>query len=143
MDSGTYLRLKALCDEGEALFGARSYAKALERYRAARRILPEPIDEHEASTWVLAAIGDTLFQLGRHAEARPVLHDALLCPDALSNPFFQLRLGQVELELGNEVLATDHLAAAYLMDGRDVFEGEDPKYLTYVLARLEAPLEVG
>jgi hypothetical protein len=60
-------------------------------------------------------------------------------PDALGNPFLHLRLGQCRFELGDLDRAADELARAYMADGEDVFDGEDPKYLAFLKTRLQPP----
>ena len=44
------------------------------------------------------------------------------------NPFVWLRLGQSAFELGNAKQATDALLSAYMLEGDEIFEDEDPKY---------------
>jgi hypothetical protein len=63
----------------------------------------------------------------------------MYCPGTIGNPWVHLRLGQVRFELGQLELATDELARAYMGGGRDVFEGQDPKYFELVERVLEPP----
>ena len=58
------------------------------------------------------------------------------CPDAIGNPFLHLRLGQCQFELGNLDRAADELARAFLIEGKQVFEDSDPKYLDFVESKL-------
>jgi hypothetical protein len=60
-------------------------------------------------------------------------------PDAIGNPFLHLRLGQCQLELGNESRAADELARAFMGAGIEMFLSQDPKYLTFLKSRLAAP----
>jgi hypothetical protein len=43
-----------------------------------------------------------------------------------------LRLGQCYLEDNNTELAQEYLLRAYMMEGRDIFEEESPKYLKFL-----------
>jgi tetratricopeptide (TPR) repeat protein len=139
LDEETYEELKLMCEEGDALAGQGRTEEALAAFREAWRLVPEPWQEVDAARWVLAAMGDMLFLLGRFEEARRVLSDALHSPDAVGNPFLHLRLGQCQLELGDEARAADELARAFLLEGRELFEGEDPRYLAFVLSKLAPP----
>lgn len=59
----------------------------------------------------------------------------MTCPDALGNPFLHLRLGQAQLNLGNEDRAADELMRAYMGGGPEVFEIEDGRYLAFLKTR--------
>jgi tetratricopeptide (TPR) repeat protein len=127
-----YERLKEHCDLGNAKCELEQYREAIEDYQNALLLIPEPIEEWEASTWVLVALGDCYFLLGDFPAAHGYLSHAMVCPGALGTPFIHLRLGEVQLELGNEARAKDELARAYMGGGPEIFESEEPKYLAYL-----------
>lgn len=129
-------RITALCTEGDDLADQEDYHLALEKYEAALRLIPEPHTRWEASTWVLAAIGDTYFLIHEFEKARDALQAAMHCPGAIGNPFIHLRLGEAQFQLGDLARATDELARAYIGAGRDIFEHEDPQYFALVQASL-------
>ena len=60
----------------------------------------------------------------------------VLRPKALDNPFIWLRRGQVYFELGDTRLAEDGLASAFMLGGREIFSGQDPKYAAFILPKL-------
>ena len=62
------------------------------------------------------------------------MFNALNCPDALANPFVHIRLGQALYELGNTERAKEHLLRAYMLNGEDIFEGQDEKYFELIKA---------
>lgn len=132
MDDALYERLTALAEEGNQLAERDDIAGALEKFRAAYALIPEPVEEWEASTWCLASIGDCLFLLKRYEEAWTALSHAMVCPDGLGNPFIHLRLGQVQFERGNKDRAKDELARAYIGGGPEMFKHENPKYLAFL-----------
>jgi hypothetical protein len=99
--------------------------------------VPEPKNEWEASTWLLAAIADTCFAGGWHTSARKALDYAMTCPGALGNPFLHLRRGEVALEQGEEDVAADELMRAYMLEGIEIFAREDPKYLAFLGTRAD------
>jgi tetratricopeptide (TPR) repeat protein len=134
-----YERVQALCEAGDDLADDDQFAAALAKYWAAWDLLPEPQTDWPAATEVLAAVGDANYLAGDYAAGRDNLSLAMHCPGGLGNPFLHLRLGQCQFELGDLDRAADELARAYMGDGEDVFEDEDPKYLAFLKTRLQPP----
>lgn len=100
---------------------------------------PEPKSQWNASTWILAAIADAAFLANYKTSAREALEYAMVCPDAVGNPFLHLRLGQVLLDTGEHDRAADELMRAYMGAGADLFAAEDQRYLSFL--RTRAPLD--
>ena len=130
-------QIKTLCSTGDALAKAEKFPAALKFYWQAYDLLPEPKTDWEAATWILAAIGDANFLSGDYQAGRDNLTTAMHGPDAIGNPFFHLRLGQCQYELGNQDRAADELARAFLLEGEALFAEEDPKYLEFVKTQLK------
>lgn len=124
-----YVDVKALCSAGDASAEVGNLNGAINYYESAFDRLPEPRHDWEAATWILAAMGDAWFSLGIFEECKRVLTTALNCPGGATNAFVHLRLGQSLFELGEISLAQDHLARAFMAGGKEIFEGEDKKYL--------------
>lgn len=129
LEDEVFDRIKALCSEGDGLAEKEDWDGALEKFQAARGLLPEPEIDWEAATWILTAIGDTQFLAGRHAEAVEALTAARAAPDGGDNPFISLRLGQALLASGDTAGAKEELALAHTHGGNEIFEDEDAKYL--------------
>ncbi|WEK07294.1 MAG: tetratricopeptide repeat protein [Candidatus Pseudomonas colombiensis] len=100
-------------------------------------LIPQPKENWEAATWVLAAIADALYLSGDLAAARDTLEHAMHCPDALGNPFLHLRLGQVLFDSGAPDQAADQLMRAYMGAGAAIFAEEDPRYLAFLGTRAQ------
>jgi tetratricopeptide (TPR) repeat protein len=132
-------QLDSLCAQGDRLADQRDYPAAIKSYWAAWDLLPEPKTNWEASTWILAAVGDANFLSADFVAGRKNLASAMHCPGAIGNPFLHLRLGQCQFELGDLDLAADNLARAYLSEGKRVFKDDDPKYLAFIKSKLIAP----
>lgn len=137
LDGNIYKAVVRLSEEGNSRADAGDFAGALEKYEEALRLLPNPLDQWEAATWLLTSIGEMRFFLKRLPEARDALQAALLCPGGLGTPFIHLRLGQVQLDLHNTERAKDELARAYMGGGDEIFEGEDPKYWRFIIEILK------
>jgi hypothetical protein len=131
--------IKRKCKSGDALAEQERYGDALAEYWAAWDLLPEPQTQWEAATWILAATGDANFLSGDFTAGRDNLSMAMHCPGAIGNPFLHLRLGQCQFELGNLERAADELARAFLMEGKVLFEDDDPKYLDFIKPKLDPP----
>ncbi|GLR12512.1 hypothetical protein QWZ03_17685 [Chitinimonas viridis] len=127
--------IQALLDEGDKQFDKGRFDAALAKYEEARALLPSDLERWEASTWVLAAIGDACFLMGEHDRGQQALAQASECPEGSTNPFIQLRLGQCEFELGRLDQAVVALSLAYATGGEEVFEDEDAKYRACVHQR--------
>jgi tetratricopeptide (TPR) repeat protein len=132
-------RITELSEAGDALADEGKYRDAVGKYVEALELLPEPMTDWEACTWLLTAVGDANFLSGNYEQARSALSDAMHCPGAIGNPFMHMRLGQSQFELGNMDRAADELARAYLQEGLAIFEHEDPKYVAFIKAKLKPP----
>ena len=109
------------------------------KYVEAIKLLPEPITQWEACTWLLVAIGDANFLSKNYQQAKNALSDAMHCPGAIGNPFIHLRLGQSQFELGKKDRAGDELTRAYMGAGKDIFKEDDPKYFEFLKTVLKPP----
>lgn len=131
--------IKDLSAAGDALAESDQFDAALSKYWEAFDLLPEPKTKWEAGTWLLTAIGDANFLKGDFVAGRDNLSNAMHFPDAVGNPFLHLRLGQCQYEVGNLDRATDELLRAYGLEGAEIFESEDPKYLLFLRSRVPEP----
>jgi tetratricopeptide (TPR) repeat protein len=136
-DEAVHRRIRELCARGDALAAQRRFEEAFEFYRDALKLVPEPVEEWEATTWILSAIGDSYFLAGRFEKSLAAFGDAVRCPGGLGNPFIHLRLGECCLELGQQGRAADELARAYMGAGREIFAKEDPKYIQFLGTRIQ------
>jgi len=137
LSDALHARIVDLTRKGDELAAETKYAEALGEYLTAWDILPEPKEQWEAATWILAAIGDANFLSHDFEAGRDNLSAAMRCPDAIGNPFLHLRLGQCQFELGVLDRAADELARAYMAEGKELFADEDPKYFDFLKKRLD------
>jgi hypothetical protein len=98
--------------------------------------VPNPKNDWEASTWILAAIADACFLGGFKTSAREALAYAMTCPEAIGNPFLHLRYGQVLFDAKEHDAAVDELMRAYMGGGTDIFATEDQRYLDFLKSRV-------
>ena len=133
-------RIDNLANQGNEFADEGKYRQAVEIFVEALRLLPEPIQQWNACTWLLTAIGDVNILAGAYQQAKEALSDAMHCPGALGNPFIHMRLGQAQFELGNMDRVSDELARSYIRAGKEIFSNDDPKYFDYVKTVLKPPV---
>ena len=141
LNDEVYAKIQKLSALGDNLAEKGKYSLALKEYWVAFDLIPEPKTDWDASTWILTAIGDANF-LGDDFEAgRDNLSNAMHCPAAIGNPFIHMRLGQCQFELNNLDRAADELTRAYAIEGDEIFENDDSKYLEFLKSRIQTEKE--
>ncbi len=132
LDDALYSRILEMTKiaEGKQTVGACKDAARI--YLEALEMLPKPIEQWEAATWLSGRAADALFLDRQYAAALDELRRTLRLPDAVSNPFIWLRHGQSLYEQGNMAESQQSLLKAYMLGGEDVFEDEHPKYLNAI-----------
>ena len=134
-----YDRVVALTNEAQEWEEIEEWNKARAALEQALALLPEPKWNWEASTWIFTALGDIEFQAERYEPAREAFRQAILGPGAIGNPFIHLRRGQIFFELGEMKWAADELTGAYMLEGKEIFKDQDPKYFEYLKTVLRPP----
>ena len=135
LDPAVHEAVKLHCARGDDLARKKAFEAAIAEYNSAWKLLPDPANHWNASTWILAAIADAAFLGGYHTSAREALQYAMTCPNAVGNPFLHLRYGQVLFDAGEEDIAANELIRAYMGGGPDIFASEDPRYLDFLKTR--------
>jgi len=134
-----YNKITELSDHGNILADHGQFSEALDMFEQAWKLVPEPKQHWEASTWLLASMGDMCFLMEQYLHAldpfRKLLGEDF--PQATETAFIQLRTGQCYFELDMMDQAAQHLTAAYTQEGPEIFEGEDPKYLKFLKSTLK------
>lgn len=132
-----YEQITSLCKRGDDLVQQGDDRAAYQSYAEAWELIPEPKINWEASTWVLAALGEIKFRHRRYEEAKNLFLRAVQGPKGLGNPYIHLRIGQVQYETGNVEGAKDNLARAFMGGGLDIFDREEGKYIAFLRQHLE------
>lgn len=129
--------IEKLSEEGNALAERDDFDGAIKKFEQALAIVPAPKNDYEASTWLHASIGDMYFLKGDYETSAGSFYDALNCPDGQMNGFVHLRLGEDLFELNQKDKSLDHLLRAYMLEGREIFAGEDEKYFKFLSEKVE------
>jgi tetratricopeptide (TPR) repeat protein len=141
LDAAVRARIQELCAQAAALAREQDFDTAIVRYCEAFALLPMPVERWPIANSILTALGDTYFRSGDYKSAADVLIKAMRTPGAIQNPFIRLRRGQIAFESGQLANAEQEMAAAYVIEGRNIFDGEDPKYWAFLEPKL-FPTEV-
>lgn len=128
LESGVYQKIVRLSESGDSYTNQEKWDKALMQYYKALELVPDSKYQWEASTWLYVAIGDVYYYKKEYNEAINSMNEALKCPNALGNPYINLRIGESYYELGDYNNAKRYLVEAYIVDGMDIFEDELSKY---------------
>ncbi len=114
------------------MFFEGKFSDALKEYSKAYELIPEPKHQREASVWLPAAMGDCHFWLMEYNTALQYFRKLMAEYEEYGNPFPRLRYGECLYETGNEELGKEHLLAAYAMEGEELFEDCEQKYLSMI-----------
>lgn len=125
-----YAEITKHSDIGEHYFEDGKYRKALEEYKKAFELIPEPKTDWEASVWTLAAIGDSHYMLREFVSALKIFEQLMNEYHEENNPFARVRYGECLYETGNTEAAREHLQAAFDMEGEEIFDND--KYLKFI-----------
>ena len=127
-----YEQIENYSEQGNDYCDAEEWDKAIECFCNALELLPEPKDNWEAATWLYVAIADAFFFMEKYEETLDNLNYARMCPDGIANPFVLMRMGEAYYELNEVELAKRYLFEAYMMEGMEIFENEEDKYLELI-----------
>lgn len=139
LNDDIYSDIMHLYAEANSFLERGDFTSSVHGLTAAGDELPRSLENWEASTSILSKMAEAYWRARAYPQALKALQHAMHCPHAIGDPWLHLRLGQVQLELGNLPRASDELARAYMGAGREVFAEEDPKYFRYVQSVLDPP----
>ena len=128
--------IQQLAQDGDELARAGKQAEAWVKYAEALRLLPAPVPQWQAATWLYAALGDTHFHRQDWEQVQRWFGIALECPGGFDNPHVHLRLGQAAFQLRDLDKAADELTRAYLGGGLDILLEDEPRYLQFLQTRI-------
>ncbi|MDE6593556.1 MAG: hypothetical protein K2K57_10920 [Oscillospiraceae bacterium] len=127
-----YNQILKLCNKGDKLLEKSKFEAAIKQYTKALELVPHPKEFWEASTWIYAALGEVYFLKNDHNSALNEFMNAYNCPDGISNPFINLRIGECYYKVNDIANAKEYLLRAYMTEGDKIFEGEEAVYLRLI-----------
>ena len=131
LSDSLYTELVSLTDAGNTLLDEGDIDGAITLFEQALELVPAPKQQWEAATWIYAAIGDSLFFKEEYESSLNSFLDARKSAGGISNPFLLLRIGHCYLELNDPDNAGEYLQQALMLEGEDIFEEEEEKYLEF------------
>lgn len=127
-------KIDALSEEGNELFDEEKFAEAIAVWEKALSLVPEPQQFYSESNWLETSIGDAYFALNDFNTALTHFENAKgnIAESGYDNPFVCLRLGQCYWETQDFANAKEFLLRAYMFEGEEIFEDENPKYFAFL-----------
>jgi tetratricopeptide (TPR) repeat protein len=127
-------RIEELSEKGNVLYEENNLQEAVDVWKKALELIPAPQNSYAESLWLESSIGDVYYLSGKINEALQHFLNAKgnLEENAYENPFIMLRLGQLYLDLEAIEEAKEYLIRAYMLEGEELFEEEDKKYLNFL-----------
>ena len=144
MTEEVFAKIHSFCVAGHQFAQRNHHDAAINKFLDAEALLPQPEIQWHAAAWIYTALGEAHFALletdeAHLKEAHRQFNNAMWCPGALGDPFIHLRLGQLQVGLGNMNRAIDDLVRAYTGGGREIFKNEDPAFIEMVEQVLKPP----
>lgn len=102
-----------LCAKGDNYLEKHNYTNAIKLYTKALALVPSPKERWEASTWIYTALGEAHFLNFNYRKALCEFMNAYNCPDGISNPFINLRIGQCFYKINDIDNSKEYLLRAY------------------------------
>lgn len=131
MEDYIYDKIVELSRIGDSFVDSGRFDAAIEKYEAAVNLLPEPVEQWEATGWLYAAIGDAYMFKKNYEKALNWFFDAQNVSD-VGNPFLLLRIGECSFEINDIEKAKSCLLQAYMLEGERIFEDEPAKYFNVI-----------
>lgn len=103
-------------------------ARAIAEWRRGYAMVPVPRSEHPEAAWFEGNIGSCLVEVGRYAEGRTLLKQAIASAEGNDNPHLHVAAGVAAHELGELDEARGYFIRAFRLGGESVFDGYDPVY---------------
>ncbi|SHG41624.1 tetratricopeptide repeat protein [Pedobacter caeni] len=137
LDDELYEQIESLSEEGNEFVDEDDYAAALEKFKEALVLVPEPKTKWEAAFWLYASMGDMYLFLEDYEASADAFYYALNCPDGQESGFVHLRLGEALYEINKKEDALQHLLRAYMLEGKELFNDEEEKYYDFLKNNVE------
>lgn len=127
-------QIESLSELGNEAYEKDHYLQAIDIWQQALSLIPDPQHHVAESQWLAASIGDSYFLLEKFRKSLTYfqLAKSNIEENAYENPFIMLRLGQSYLENHQPEEAREYLLRAYMLEGKEIFEFDDPKYLVFL-----------
>lgn len=114
-------KIDDICEQGDlAIIDFFDYDTAIEKYKEALELVPEPIEEYATTTWIYVAIGDAYYLNDNFDNAMEYFQKAVTLIDGES-AFTLLRIGQCHQKNDDIEQAKDFLQRAYKLGGDETF----------------------
>jgi len=119
-------------ENGDKEMAEDVFDAALAFYNQALEKIPEPKHDWEISLHVYTALGDVSINCEDFESAIYYYNQALQCPDGTENGYIWLGLGQAYYAIDETDRAKNALLSAYMLEGEEIFEGDNQEYFQLI-----------
>ena len=137
LESEVSRSVRAICEHADTLSKKREYDFAISKYFEALGLIPDPKKDYVEATFIYTSIGETYWKLRDYHNAGAQFLKALRSVGGDRSARINLRLGQCLYECGEIERSAAYMCQAYMIDGEDAFDGEDPKYFESIRYEVE------
>lgn len=127
-----YTAIMSDMEQGDDAMDEEGYATALAFYLQAVEKIPDEKTNWEIALHTYAALGDCYFKLKEYEQAVYSYHRALECPDGTGSGYVWFGTGKAYYEMEESAKAKNALMSAYMLEGKEIFAGEDRKYFALI-----------
>ncbi len=145
MDDEFNRKVRDLKKEGDNFQMRHKNLKAVEKYKEAIALLPEPVSQWNYIHILLGSIQENYWlnakfnegKKGGYAEALEYWKKIMQLPYSIGDAHYHFRIGQIRYELGQFEKAKDELMRSYMISGMERFGDEDKKYFELIKPIIE------
>lgn len=132
-------QIESMSEEGNGFFDDEDYENAIAVWKKALALIPQPQNIFAETLWLETSIGDAYFMLSDHENAMFHILNAKanIEENVYENPFIMLRTGQLYFEANDLEKAKEYLLRAYMLEGKEIFEGSKEKYFEFLQKNIE------
>lgn len=132
-------KINEAAEHGNELIEEEKFAEAIEVWKKALALIPEPQNTFPETLWFEVSIGDTYFLQGDFETALRHFETAKgnIADNGYENPLIMLRLGQLYYEAQRPEEAKEYLLRAYMMEGEGIFESDDARYFEFLKTNVD------
>lgn len=125
LDELTNKRISKIIEEAFIFEDNDDYLYAKTLYEEAISYLPEPKESLRMYGFLNTCIAEILFDERQYRDCIDIMKSVRSTTYHLTNPLILLIIGKCYYELDELDLSADYLMRAYLLEGIDIFKGED------------------
>jgi tetratricopeptide (TPR) repeat protein len=124
-----------ISEEANSFFEKKDYRVAIEKYKEALNLLPNPKYEWDSFSWLHNNIGNSYIELCEWELAFNHLHNSLLTPQGMQDSLIWFYAAKALFEMNIIEKSETYFVRSYTLDS-EIFQGENIKYKNLALNKI-------